>query len=61
MEIRLNIWEIAFVIFGLLTSGTITGLIIAAEQTSYFYLVYLFMILIPVFTVIIRKRYKLIK
>lgn len=58
MEIRLKIWELIIVVFGLLASGVLIGLILAGDFPTTSGLLSLGLILLPTLTIIFRKRYK---
>ncbi len=61
MEIRLKIYELLLLALGLIFIGIIVGLTLANDFSVKNGIIYSFMILFPVLSIIFRKRYKLTK
>jgi hypothetical protein len=58
MEIRLKISQLIIVVIGLLAAGILIGLMAVDNVPLSSGLIYLGLILLPVFTIIFKKRYK---
>ncbi|MEI7595789.1 MAG: hypothetical protein WCK02_08590 [Bacteroidota bacterium] len=61
MEIRLKILELLLVIHGLLAAGVIVGLVIAEQLSVKMGAMYFVFIILPTLTIIVRKRFKVVK
>lgn len=58
MEIRLRVPELAILLCGFTAIGIIAGIMIGSGKSNSFQLVYMGLILFPMLTIIVRKRYK---